>query len=76
MADQYPFPTSRPARSPSGYHASPRTAERGPIYREVQVTAHSPGAMHTSAAGEDDAPDAFWGHYVEDRLRHFSQESR
>jgi hypothetical protein len=75
MADQYLMRTLHPMRSPSGYQAAPRSSDRVPIYREVPAAAHSPGMAH-APDGNDDAPESFWGHYVEDRLRHFSRESR
>lgn len=71
MADHHPSRPARTARAPSGFQGSPRSSDRTPIYREVPLRAED----GDEERGED-APEAFWGHYVEDRLRHFSQESR
>lgn len=60
-------------------------AQRAPVLREVPHQPQSDGGAkdpapppnHPACVTDGEAsPESFWGHYVHDRLRHFSPGSR
>ncbi len=71
MADQRRVRTPRSNSTLAASRKPARTASLKPILRTIQDKSD---VMPDDKAAEADGTEAFWGHYVEDRLRHFSQD--